>query len=153
MGRTDTIYDPLENFTTQLCNFCFLPDETGVRLLKTAECHGFSDDYHEVEDVAHRPARPSYLMISGFHRVSMKKLKRRLRRCELSRSLQDSVFTMGSLPCLIHLQNTSFMFALHRFGLWGGGLARSLLHWSSRMPDSESEKRVRHEEKQRCLSD
>lgn len=67
MGRTGTIYDPSENFTTtQLCNFCFLPDETAVPLLKTAECHGFSDDYHEVEDVAHSPARPSYLMISGF---------------------------------------------------------------------------------------
>lgn len=50
----------------QLCNFCFLPAEMGVPLLKTAECHGFSDDYREVEDVAHSPACPSYLMISGF---------------------------------------------------------------------------------------
>lgn len=57
---------PRKNFTTQLCNFCFLPDETGALLLKTAECHRFSDDYHGVEDVAHSPAHLSYLMISGF---------------------------------------------------------------------------------------
>lgn len=66
MGWTYTIYDPSENFITQLCNFCFLPDETGTLLLKTAKCHSLSDDYHGVEDIAHSPVRPSYLMISGF---------------------------------------------------------------------------------------
>lgn len=71
--------------------------------------------------IALRTPRILWSLVSSVYRVSMKKLKRRLRWCELSRSLQDSVFTMESLPCLIHLQNTSFMFALHRFGLWGVG--------------------------------
>lgn len=69
--------------------------------------------------IALRAPRILWSLVSSVHRVSMKKLKRRLRWCELCRSLQDSVFTMVRLPCLIHLQNTSFMFALHRFGLWG----------------------------------
>lgn len=69
--------------------------------------------------IALRAPRILWSLVSSVHRVSMKKLKRRLRWCELSRSLQDSVFTIGSLPCLMHLQNTSFMFALHQFGLRG----------------------------------
>lgn len=52
---------------------------------------------------------------STIYCVSIKKLKKLVRRCELRRSLHVSVFTIESVLCLIHLQNTSFMFGLHQF--------------------------------------
>lgn len=55
---------------------------------------------------------------STIHCVSIKKLKKLVRQCELRSSLRVSVFTIESVLRLIHLQNTSFMFALHQFGLW-----------------------------------
>lgn len=79
--------------------------------------------------------------VSTIYCVRIKKLKKHMRQCELSRSLHVSVFTIESVLCLIYLQNTSFMFALHQF--WPledrAAVLHSLLHCSSPVSASESE--------------
>lgn len=47
--------------------------------------------------------------------VNITKLKKPVRQCELKRSLHVCVFTIESLLCLTHLQNSSFLFVLHPF--------------------------------------
>lgn len=55
--------------------------------------------------------------VSTIYCIRIKKLKKHMTQCELSRSLRVSVFTIESVLCLIYLQNTSFMFALHQFSI------------------------------------
>lgn len=78
---------------------------------------------------------------STIYCVSIKKLKKLVRQCELRRSLHVSVFTIESVLYLIHLQNSCFMFALHQFLDSCGfsrGFAHSLLHCMS--PISQTSK-------------